>query len=604
MAYLPPLPTKNADGTDAQMTQVPGVAKYTNTPLSANGSWTTGWIPYGQYGGGSIFLKTDVPSATNGYVFEFSGDGGATVLDAIQSTYGATDLRGSIFPVGKGTHCRVTYTNGASPQTFLFLAFTLHNQITPSINSTMTPVNASMVAEVTKAFLQLPDGSNIFDFIQRTANSLNVNVTNQVSTQTISGSVEVSNDSGSPLPVSGTVNIGNLPTTQPISGTVSIGNLPSTQPVSGTVTANVTFPSTQAVSGTVAVSNFPSTVEISNDSGNAIPVSGTVSISNLPATQPVSGTVSVSNFPATQPVSGTVTANVTFPTTQAVSGSVSVSNLPSTQPVSAVSLPLPSGAATSAKQDTGNTSLASIDTKLTSPLTVSVNNFPASVEISNDSGSAIPVSNASLPLPTGAATSSNQSTEITALQAIQAAIGAISDSQATNGTSSWSVDALLKGVYTQLSGINTDQGTISDTAATDSTSSWGEIALLKGLMAQLIGINTDQGTISDAQATNSTSSWGEIALLKGIMQRPATGTSTTVTIGATVTTLLAANANRKGATIFSSNGTALILLGSGASASVYSTRIITNGYYEVPFGYTGIITAFTNATVVNITELT
>lgn len=37
-----------------------------------------------------------------------------------------------------------------------------------------------------------------------------------------------------------------------------------------------------------------------------------------------------------------------------------------TQPISAVSLPLPTGAATSAKQDTGNTSLSSIDGKLTS----------------------------------------------------------------------------------------------------------------------------------------------------------------------------------------------------------------------------------------------
>src|SRR4051812_41001383 len=39
--------------------------------------------------------------------------------------------------------------------------------------------------------------------------------------------------------------------------------------------------------------------------------------------------------------------------------------------VSAASLPLPSGAATGARQDTGNTSLASIDTKLTNPLPVS-----------------------------------------------------------------------------------------------------------------------------------------------------------------------------------------------------------------------------------------
>lgn len=53
-----------------------------------------------------------------------------------------------------------------------------------------------------------------------------------------------------------------------------------------------------------------------------------------------------------------------------VDGSVSVTNFPATQPISAVSLPLPTGASTEAKQDTGNTSLASIDSKLTSPITV------------------------------------------------------------------------------------------------------------------------------------------------------------------------------------------------------------------------------------------
>lgn len=39
-------------------------------------------------------------------------------------------------------------------------------------------------------------------------------------------------------------------------------------------------------------------------------------------------------------------------------------DLSETQPVSAVSLPLPTGASTAARQDTGNTSLASIDTKM------------------------------------------------------------------------------------------------------------------------------------------------------------------------------------------------------------------------------------------------
>lgn len=54
----------------------------------------------------------------------------------------------------------------------------------------------------------------------------------------------------------------------------------------------------------------------------------------------------------------------------AASVPVAIASNQSTLPVSAASLPLPSGAATSAKQDTGNTSLASIDTKLTAPLAV------------------------------------------------------------------------------------------------------------------------------------------------------------------------------------------------------------------------------------------
>jgi hypothetical protein len=52
-----------------------------------------------------------------------------------------------------------------------------------------------------------------------------------------------------------------------------------------------------------------------------------------------------------------------------LSGNVTVDNFPATQPVSAVSLPLPSGASTSALQGTGNTSLNSIDTKLNSQAT-------------------------------------------------------------------------------------------------------------------------------------------------------------------------------------------------------------------------------------------
>lgn len=68
-------------------------------------------------------------------------------------------------------------------------------------------------------------------------------------------------------------------------------------------------------------------------------------------------------------------------------------------PVSAASLPLPTGAATEAKQDTGNTSLSSIDGKVPANLTVTATRL-----LVDPSGVTSPVSVASLPLPTGAAT--------------------------------------------------------------------------------------------------------------------------------------------------------------------------------------------------------
>ena len=121
-----------------------------------------------------------------------------------------------------------------------------------------------------------------------------------------------------------------------------------------------------------------SSIEISNDAGNAVPVVGTF----WPTTQPVSGSVSIAGTAA---VSGTF-----WPETQPVSGTF----WQTTQPISAQSLPLPGGAATDAKQDAGNASLASIDTKL----------------------------------PANPATANNQSTANTSLAAIDADIG-------TDGTS-------------------------------------------------------------------------------------------------------------------------------------------------------------------------
>jgi hypothetical protein len=122
-------------------------------------------------------------------------------------------------------------------------------------------------------------------------------------------------------------------------------------------------------------------VEVSNDAGNPLPVSGSVSITGSAAvTGPLTDTqlratalpVSGTFWQATQPISGSVsitgTQAVTGPLTdvelRATAVPVSGTFWQATQPVSAASLPLPSGAATSANQTTANTSLSSIDGKL------------------------------------------------------------------------------------------------------------------------------------------------------------------------------------------------------------------------------------------------
>lgn len=86
----------------------------------------------------------------------------------------------------------------------------------------------------------------------------------------------------------------------------------------------------------------------------------------------------------------------------AASMAVAIASDQSTLPVSLASSPLPTGAATAALQTSGNASLTSIDGKLGS-LGQKTSAGSAPVVIASDQ-STLPVSAASLPLPTGAAT--------------------------------------------------------------------------------------------------------------------------------------------------------------------------------------------------------
>ncbi len=89
-----------------------------------------------------------------------------------------------------------------------------------------------------------------------------------------------------------------------------------------------------------------------------------------------------------------------------------------------------------------------------------------------------------------------------------------------------------------------------------------------------------------------------------------TATTSAVADNAASTTILASNANRLGASVFNDSSAALyLLLGSGtASATNYTCRVASGGYYEVPFGYTGQINGIwasdPNDGAARVTELT
>jgi hypothetical protein len=90
--------------------------------------------------------------------------------------------------------------------------------------------------------------------------------------------------------------------------------------------------------------------------------------------------------------------------------------------------------------------------------------------------------------------------------------------------------------------------------------------------------------------------------------RSSTGTNTSVAGSSSNTTILAANANRLGATIQNETNKNLYLrLGTPASTTNYTVLMVKNSYYEVPFNYTGIITGIWESGVsgnARVTELT
>jgi len=97
-------------------------------------------------------------------------------------------------------------------------------------------------------------------------------------------------------------------------------------------------------------------------------------------------------------------------------------------------------------------------------------------------------------------------------------------------------------------------------------------------------------TVSPPLWTPVSSNFGlPVAISAG---RSGTATQSSVASSASSVTILAANTARDGATIYNDSTQILyLLLGTGpASSTVHTVQMAAASYYEVPYGYTGIIT--------------
>jgi hypothetical protein len=93
-----------------------------------------------------------------------------------------------------------------------------------------------------------------------------------------------------------------------------------------------------------------------------------------------------------------------------------------------------------------------------------------------------------------------------------------------------------------------------------------------------------------------------------VKNRPAsTATLSNVSGSTSSVTILASNTGRLGATVFNdSTATLYLKFGSAASTTSFTIKLFTDDYYEVPFGYTGIIDGvWASATgAARVTEIT
>jgi hypothetical protein len=278
---------------------------------------------------------------------------------------------------------------------------------------------------------------------------------------------------------------------------------------------------------------------------NPLPISGTISASN----PSVGATGGVTPTSATL-VGGTDGTDLrAFKVSSA--GVLSVDGSAVTQPVSAASLPLPTGASTSALQTSGNSTLTSILADLTNgtqvtqisgtvPVsgTVAVSNFPATQPVSGS----VSVSN---------------------FPATQPVSGTVTANQGTGGASAW----LVSGTVTANAGTNLNTSTLA-------LESGGNLASINGKFGSL-GQKTMAGSAPVVIASDQSAiPISGTVTVSGLAAPTAFTTSVKALTASTATQVLATNTSRTSGLI-QNNSSAPVWFGSSTVTSAGSTMGIS-----------------------------
>lgn len=280
-----------------------------------------------------------------------------------------------------------------------------------------------------------------------------------------------------------------------------------------------------------------------------------------------------------------------------LNGALRVDGSGVTQPISAASLPLPTGASTSALQTTGNTTLATISGQLPTTLGQKTMANSLAVTIASDQ-SAIAITSAAN-YAQGATTAGEIGPLI---QAAASATAPTYTTATTNPLSLTTAGALRVDGSAVTQPISVVSLPLPTGAATSALQTAGNTTLttISGQLPTTLGQHTSAASLSVVIASDQS----PIPVTASLSS---TAVITSVSNSLTTQVLLASNSARRGFIIFNDSlAIVFVAFAATASTTAFSVKLQPGSEYEPGIDYTGVISGIASAAVgaCRVTEFT